>query len=143
MLDSGLGSCVLRDVNNAKVVADALLFFDKNRYHMGDFIIMPNHVHLLVKPCEGWTLSHLLQSWKRHTSREINLRIGHSGKLWQPESYDHVIRNEQQLLRIQKYIKENPINLSDAEFFYYQATQSRTGLQPVDNLSQQPSPHSD
>ena len=47
-LDKGLGSCVLKQPELSKIVADSLLYFNGNRYHMGDFVIMPNHVHLLV-----------------------------------------------------------------------------------------------
>jgi len=42
-LDKGLGACVLRRPELSKIVADALLHFDGDRYHMGDFVVMPNH----------------------------------------------------------------------------------------------------
>jgi hypothetical protein len=47
-LDRGYGKCVLRDQQVANIVAAALRYFDDDRYHLGDFIVMPNHVHLLV-----------------------------------------------------------------------------------------------
>ena len=119
LLDQGLGECELRDPENAKIVADALRFFDDDRYQLGDFIIMPNHVHLLVTPAEKWTLSQLIKSWKQFTAREINKRTDQSGKLWRAESYDHILRNEMQLARIQKYIADNPKNLSPHEYYYY------------------------
>ena len=46
-LDKGLGTCVLKRPRLSKIVADSLLYFNGNRYHIGDFVIMPNHVHLL------------------------------------------------------------------------------------------------
>ena len=122
LLDQGLGKCELRDPENAKIVADALLFFDEDRYNMGDFIIMPNHTHLLVTPTDKYTLSQLLKSWKNFTSLKINKRTQQSGKLWRSESYDHIVRNDQQRLRIQKYIAENPKGLKPHEYYYYQAT---------------------
>jgi hypothetical protein len=140
LLDSGLGSCLLRKTINATILADTLLFFDQDRYRMGDFIIMPNHVHLLVTPLEPWSISQLLQSWKRYSAREINKAAHQTGTLWRAESYDHIVRNEQQHIRIQQYIRENPKGLKPGEFFYYEAPQSRTGLQPVDNPSTQPKP---
>jgi putative transposase len=121
LLDRGLGKCELRNPENAKIVADALLFFDGDHYNMGDFIIMPNHVHLLVTPAAEYTLSQLLKSWKNFTALKINHRTQQSGKLWRAESYDHIVRNEQQLLRIQKYIEENPKGLKPGEYLYYQA----------------------
>ena len=115
MLDTCHGTCALRDPDNAKIVADALLFFDNDRYSMGDFIVMPNHVHLLVTPTTGWQISDLLHSWKRFSARKINERMQQEGKLWQHESYDHIVRNEEQLKRIKKYIKNNSKNLKAGE----------------------------
>jgi len=118
LLDNGMGECLLRDPQNAQIIADALLFFDKDRYHMWDFVIMPNHVHLLVELFENWKLPQLLQTWKRFAAREINKRIGRTGSLWQREYYDHIVRNEPQMQRIQKYIKNNPKNLKPNEYIY-------------------------
>jgi len=125
LLDNCHGECVLRDPANSKIVADALLFFDNNRYSIGDFVVMPNHVHLLVTPFEEWNISDLLHSWKRFSSGKINERMEQVGRLWQPESYDHLVRNEEQLKRIQGYIRNNPKNLKPGEFYYHE---SRTAL---------------
>jgi type I restriction enzyme R subunit len=48
-LDDCHGECLLRDPMNARIVADGLLHFDGKRYDLDTFIIMPNHVHLLVQ----------------------------------------------------------------------------------------------
>ena len=95
-------------------------FFDNDRYSMGDFIVMPNHVHLLVTPTTGWQISDLLHSWKRFSARKINERMQQEGKLWQHESYDHIVRNEEQLKRIKKYIKNNSKNLKAGEFLCHE-----------------------
>ncbi len=47
-LDKGCGTCVLQRPELSRIVADSLLYFDGVRYNMGDFVVMPNHVHLLV-----------------------------------------------------------------------------------------------
>src|SRR5262249_41895915 len=47
-LDAGSGSCVLKDERSAKVVADALKHFEGQRYKLGAWVVMPNHVHALV-----------------------------------------------------------------------------------------------
>mgnify|MGYP002639951750 CR=1 FL=1 len=120
MLDNCYGSCILRDSRNAQTIANALLFFDNERYDLGDFIVMPNHVHLLITPFFPWGISELLHSWKRFTAREINKLTEQTGQLWQHESYDHIVRNEEQLKRIQKYIKNNPKNLKDGEFYHHE-----------------------
>jgi type I restriction enzyme R subunit len=117
-LDRGHGSCLLRKPANAKVVADTLLHFDGERYDVGDFVVMPNHVHVLVLPKEGHTLSEILKSWKGFSARQINLLEGREGALWQKESFDHIIRSRRQLDVVREYIRENPnvAKLRDGEF---------------------------
>lgn len=125
LLDNCHGSCMLRNPANSKIAADALLFFDNKRYILGDFVVMPNHVHLLVTPYSDHPLSELLHTWKRFTASEINKHMKREGQLWQPESYDHIVRNEEQLKRIQRYIQNNPKNLKPSEFYLHQG---RTAL---------------
>ncbi len=107
-LDQGSGSCVLKDKENAKIVADALLHFDGARYEMASFVIMPNHVHLLFRPLGEHSLPEILKSWKSFTARAINKRIGTQGPLWQVEYWDRLIRNERHFLKVAEYIRENP-----------------------------------
>ncbi len=76
LLDSGHGSCLLRNPAHSEVVATALECFDGQRYELGDYVVMPNHVHVLVAPREGYSLSAILHSWKRFSAREINRRAG-------------------------------------------------------------------
>src|SRR3954469_20274008 len=47
-LDAGHGECVLRRPELSQIVADSLLRFDGERYNMTDFVVMPNHVHILA-----------------------------------------------------------------------------------------------
>ncbi|MGE9291854.1 MAG: transposase, partial [Puniceicoccales bacterium] len=107
-LDAGAGSCRLRDPENAKIVADALRYFDNERYHLGEWVVMPNHVHVVVTPLQDYLLPDILHSWKSYTAKQINRRTGQTGQLWQHESYDHIIRNPRALAAINRYIQENP-----------------------------------
>ena len=50
-----------------------------------------------------------MQSIKRYSAREINRLVKRSGSLWQAESYDHVVRDEDELLRIIQYVMNNPV----------------------------------
>jgi REP element-mobilizing transposase RayT len=70
---------------------------------------MPNHVHAVVRPlqCDIEALEKILQSWKRHTSIEINRLFGLQGTLWQEESFDRIIRDEEHLYRIIQYVGAN------------------------------------
>jgi exonuclease VII large subunit len=107
-LDDGSGSCLLSDPENAKIVANALSHFDGDRYQLGEWVVMPNHVHLLITPNKGHSLKDILQSLKSFTAHEINKRTGKNGQLWQHESYDHIVRSPEQLQHFEDYIHANP-----------------------------------
>jgi type I restriction enzyme R subunit/putative DNA methylase len=76
LLDSGLGCCLLREAACAEIVEDSLLFGDGARYRLIAWVVMPNHVHVLIEQLPGWPLAKVVQSWKRHTSRQIH-RMGY------------------------------------------------------------------
>lgn len=111
LLNAGKGSCILKDEKIAKIVSGALLHFNNQRYILDEWVIMPNHVHILVKPLDGYTLPDILHSWKSFTANEINKETGSKGQLWMHESYDHIVRNEKALLAIRRYIWENPLKI--------------------------------
>jgi len=107
-LDACHGLCVLSRKDIADVVHQSLLHFDGDRYEMLDFVIMPNHVHLLACFPDKAALLAQCDSWKHFTAREINRRLETSGRFWQQDAFDHLVRHEGQLLRLQEYIAQNP-----------------------------------
>ncbi len=115
LLNAGSGSCLLRDPHHADIVHGALRFFDGQRYMLDEHVIMPNHVHVLVKPLAGHGLADVLHSWKSFTANRLNRRVRHTGQLWQHESYDHIVRHESAMQAIRRYIRENPTRLPDRE----------------------------
>ena len=92
-LDQGSGSCILRNPALAKLVADALRFFDGQRYELASFVVMPNHVHVLFRPLGTHRLRKIVGSWKGFTGNQIRKMTGTSGKLWQKDYWDRLIRN--------------------------------------------------
>ena len=108
LLNAGSGSCVLRDPAIAGIVDGALRHFEGQRYELDEYVIMPNHVHVLVKPMARQRLMDILHSWKSFTANQINQRLGRTGQLWQHESYDHIVRHESAMEAIRRYIRENP-----------------------------------
>jgi putative transposase len=109
-LDQGMGSCVLRDPSNAATIVQAFQKFDEQRYELASYVIMPNHVHLIVRPYDNdeQSLETILKSWKQFTAREINRRMGQHGAVWQQESFDRIVRDEEHLYRCIQYIGSNP-----------------------------------
>ncbi len=127
----------------AKVVFDAIMFYDKKKYDLIAFTVMPNHVHVVFKPIDKpevvetefrptivgrnsvssfasdgenieesnsstYIVTKILQDLKKYTARECNKLLGRAGAFWQHESYDHVVRNEDELQRIVEYVLNNP-----------------------------------
>ena len=108
-LDEGHGRCLLRQPELRRHVEGALLHFDDVRYVLDAFVIMPNHVHVLVLPLAEHSLSDITASWKKFAARQINAALDERGTLWQPESYDHIVRDIEQLDGYRKYIAANPV----------------------------------
>lgn len=90
--------------------------FDGTRYHLGHWVIMPNHVHAIITPIGDNSLSEILHSWKSFTSKKINAARGEVGTVWQKESFDHIVRSPETLERIEGYILENPKGLSSSDY---------------------------
>ena len=110
-LDQGVGACHLKVPEVAQKVAEALPYFHEKQYLLDEWVIMPNHVHLILWPMPNHTLSEILHSRKRHTARQANLLLGHTGEsFWQPESYNHWIRHDEEKARISRYIRNNPVS---------------------------------
>ncbi len=76
-LDAGYGSCVLRKPEVAKMVVDCWRHFHGQRYRVIAYVVMPNHVHLLILTFEGWSIESLVHSWKTWTGRRILEIEGH------------------------------------------------------------------
>lgn len=121
LLDAGHGSCSLRKRDNAEIVASALRHFDGQRYALSDFVVMPNHIHVLFSPDPDYKLADIIHSWKRHTAWVINAREGKTGALWQPDYWDRLIRSQRHYDWAKKYIADNPKHLRDGKFLLWSA----------------------
>ena len=121
-LDECHGACLFKEQKNAKVVSDAILKFDGERYDLDSLVIMPNHAHAIVQFREGFDLDTIGQSWMRFTARVINKQIGRRGVLWQPEPFDHIIRSPEQFSYLHRYIADNPkkANLQKGEYIHWE-----------------------
>jgi putative transposase len=107
-LDTCAGQCLLRKPELASIVKEALLHFDGDRYRMGDFVIMPNHVHLLAAFSDPQAMEKQFDSWLHYTAYRIHQATGQKGHFWQQEPFDHIIRSVEQYEYLRHYIAENP-----------------------------------
>jgi putative transposase len=106
-VDRNHGGCILARPEVRSVVKAAIQYFNGARYGCGDWVIMPNHVHWLVAPKAGWTLEAILKSLKGYVSVQASGMGLKGGRLWQPESYDRIVRDGEELRAFRKYIAEN------------------------------------
>lgn len=110
-LDNNYGNCLLKKQSNRKIVEDALFFFDGKRYDLVAFVVMPNHVHILMRIKEGNELTEIMRSIKSFTAKSINKNENRTGPVWQSESYDRLIRGQKHFENIVRYIIANNKNL--------------------------------
>jgi hypothetical protein len=115
-LDAGYGSCILARPAIFRMVENGLKFFNGQRYLLGEYIVMPNHVHALVTPLGNHQLRQILHSWKSYSAKQINKMVNSQGAVWHQESFDHIIRSPAQLARIEEYIRDNPKSLPLSQF---------------------------
>ena len=107
-LDCGHGECWLRRRDVAELGEKVLLEADGSDYRMEAWVIMPNHVHLVV---DVWDvpLVKLINGWKGKSSRLANMLLQRSGKYWLEDYYDTVVRDEAHLKRAILYTEQNPV----------------------------------
>jgi len=134
VLDTASSPKWLADRRVAAVIRDNLKHWDGKYYDLRRYVIMPNHVHILIQPLpvgqavqavssDGqarkgqakqpvlrcWPLRNIMQTLKGYTAREANRLLGPKGAFWQDENYDHWVRNEAECQRIVHYIDANPV----------------------------------
>ncbi|MHB8542016.1 MAG: transposase [Candidatus Acidiferrales bacterium] len=107
-LDAGAGKCHLRRDAAAGSVANVLRHFDGARYRLAAWCVMPNHVHVIFQPLNGHKLADILHTWKSYSAKSVNRQLGLSGRLWQREYYDRLIRDQRELACAIAYVAENP-----------------------------------
>ncbi len=129
-LDQCHGRCLFRKAELREVLAHALDYFDNDRWWLGDYVIMPNHVHLLAQPvCEkndpenrSTELEDILGSIKGYVSTQLTKLGVKNGKLWQQDNYDRLVRDSKELYVWRRYIRRNPekAGLCEGLFTYFE-----------------------
>lgn len=107
-LDRGHGECWLRRPDVGQLVEKILLHGDERDFRFQAWVVMPNHVHLVVNV---WNvpLAKLINRWKGKSSREANKLLGRRGAFWQVDYYDTLIRDAAHLKRAIRYTEQNPV----------------------------------
>lgn len=130
LVNTGFGSSILIHPLVAEIVISNWLYFSGKMYDLISWVIMPNHVHLLIKEYLNNDISSIVKKWKSYTSKEIIKISDHlkqdtdkyrykkieldnlirSNKIWQKSYWDHYIRNDEELYNTILYIDQNPVS---------------------------------
>jgi REP element-mobilizing transposase RayT len=108
-VDQGYGEAYFKDHRLAHLVQETLLKDDGKKYHLSAWVVMPNHVHLILRRFENSTLSEIMQSLKSITAHKANQTLRRSGRLWMPEYFDRYMRNARHFKTTVAYIENNPV----------------------------------
>ena len=107
--ESRSGPLYLSDARIARLMADEILRGRDVTYALHAWVVMPNHVHVLITPHSH--LPTLMHALKGRTARKANQLLRRVGTpFWQDESYDHLVRDGEEFRRIEQYIIQNPVN---------------------------------
>jgi len=106
-LDADHGSCPFRGDGTRLVIESALRHYDGVRYTLYAFVVMPNHLHLLLTPLPGERTEDVIAALKRFLSRTIGWKAREKGPLWQREYYDTLMRDQEHFTRTRNYIFRN------------------------------------
>jgi putative DNA methylase len=111
----------------AAMIRGNLYHHDGSKYHLIAYCVMPNHVHVLLQPLEveqgqpveddgpgerpdeKGPLARIMHSLKSYTAHEANKLLGRQGRFWQSESFDHWVRDDEELERVVAYVANNPV----------------------------------
>ncbi len=128
---------VLLSRDARRCVLEACRHHDDKWFTLWAGVVMPDHVHLLLRPeeqrpGEWWSLGRILHSIKGFSSHRINEVTGHDGPVWLDERFDRIVRDEDEFLEKWNYIRLNPVKkgLCGAPEAW-DALYQRTGQRPV------------
>lgn len=98
------------DLNRSEreLVTSALKHFEGKRYQLTAFVVMNDHVHVLLSTMEPYLPEDVIHSWKSFTANRMQRDHGRHGRVWQDEYFDRIVRYERELAQKFDYIQSNP-----------------------------------
>jgi len=108
-LDQNYGEHWLSDKRIATLVQNSILHLDGKKYRLIAWVLMPNHLHILIQTLPGHSVSEIMHSLKSYTAHEANKILDRNGHFWYKEYFDRYIRNGDHFRATVRYIEENPV----------------------------------
>jgi REP element-mobilizing transposase RayT len=96
------------DASERTAVSQAICHFHLVRYELFAWVVMNDHVHVVLIPFAAHELGDIMHSWRSYTTRALH-RMGRIGRVWQPDYLDRVVRDQDELQRTVEYILNNPL----------------------------------
>ncbi|MEI9987343.1 MAG: transposase [Aliidongia sp.] len=91
------------------LVASSLRHFDGRRYVLHAYVVMNDHVHVILDPHPDFPLETILHSWKSFSAKRIGEHCPHVGAVWQDEYFDRAIRDDDEYQQKRDYVLDNPL----------------------------------
>jgi putative transposase len=102
--------CLLQSERMARLLLDVLFHYQKDsKYRLHEFVVMPNHFHLLITPVSPVTLERAIQFIKGGFSFRAKKELGFMHEIWQTSFYDRRVRDSGEYARFRYYIHMNPV----------------------------------
>ena len=133
-----MGGCLLQSERNAGLFIEVLRsYVAAKKFKVHDFVVMPDHVHILLTVGGDTTIERAMQFIKGGFSYRLKKDFGYLGEIWQPGFSEVRVEDEDSFEQHRTYIANNPVkdglaNLPD-EYpycFKYLARQKQQGLKP-------------
>jgi len=107
---TSMGKRLLQSDRNAGLLIDVLRsLVAEHQFKMHDFVIMPDHVHLLLTVDEGMTIEKAMQLVKGRFSYRLGKEFGFKGEVWRRGFTEVQVLNKQSFEAHRAYIAENPV----------------------------------
>ncbi|MGI6223589.1 MAG: transposase [Prevotella sp.] len=119
-LNKGYGECLLKEKKYREIVEQSIEYYNNRKYRIDSFVIMPNHIHIILQMIEGNELIDIIKNLKHFITHQINSVRGKKDKIFQKGFYDRIIRDPYELNALRLYIKENPKKLREDMYSYYE-----------------------
>ena len=105
-----MGRRLLQSERNAELLIDVLRsLVGEREFELHDFVIMPDHLHLLLTICDEMTIEKAMQLIKGRFSHRLSHELGHKGEVWQRGFTEVQVMNRASFEEHREYIAQNPV----------------------------------
>ena len=119
LLANGYGCCMLRYPECRRFLSESFFYGDGKRYDIWAYVIMPNHVHVLMSDLTGEDVNEILKSIKQYSAARMNKCMHRKGEVWVRENFDRLVRGEAHFEHCIDYIINNPRFLKPGDYELY------------------------